>query len=588
MSYRSRISFLVGSLLLLSLLAAGIFIPTADSVQAAFPSSTPTSNNVSIAAQAVSRSFLPIVYNSSNSSINKRKPTPTPTATITQSAPTATPAQPTAIPPQPTATQPKPTATIIPSPTLTTVPIPGARIYYISTTGSDNNPGTEASPWRTIQKAANSMAAGDTVYVSAGDYSTQRVTVTRSGAAGSPITYQAQGRVVMKGFNIAASYVTVNGFEIANTDYVSGWSRTSQGIVIEGAYNIIENNYIHDAAMIGILFLVSDGNAAAIHDNIVRNNRLYHNQQVGIEVHGRNNLIEGNEIWGTVQCLPSLTKVEDAASANNGASCPNYPTLTWLDADGIDFFGQGHIFRHNYIHDIPFGPTGLNPSIGDYNDNPHIDCFQTWSDSSSHETAANILFEGNRCDNAQVNGTGPETGSGFMLAGGANHLTIRNNILKVYMGIYAGGLGEADHLYIYNNIWQNDLSIKVMWPKVAQLEDTPYTIIKNNIFYDQPYMTVYVSGDTTGTEIAYNLAYNSDGSIPRCVQWGSFNTCQSNPNHEMWGVDPQFVDPAARDYHLKSTSPAINAGSVLSDVNIDYDGISRPQGGSYDIGPFER
>src|SRR5262245_3652404 len=35
----------------------------------------------------------------------------------------------------------------------------GAR-YYVATTGSDSNSGTASSPWRTIQRAANSLQAG--------------------------------------------------------------------------------------------------------------------------------------------------------------------------------------------------------------------------------------------------------------------------------------------------------------------------------------------------------------------------------------------------------------------------------------------
>jgi MYXO-CTERM domain-containing protein len=42
--------------------------------------------------------------------------------------------------------------------------------YYVSPTGSDSNPGTQASPWGTVQKAASTAAAGDTVYFRAGTY----------------------------------------------------------------------------------------------------------------------------------------------------------------------------------------------------------------------------------------------------------------------------------------------------------------------------------------------------------------------------------------------------------------------------------
>jgi hypothetical protein len=42
--------------------------------------------------------------------------------------------------------------------------------YYVATTGNDTNPGTQSQPWRTIQHAADTAQAGDTVIVKAGTY----------------------------------------------------------------------------------------------------------------------------------------------------------------------------------------------------------------------------------------------------------------------------------------------------------------------------------------------------------------------------------------------------------------------------------
>lgn len=44
------------------------------------------------------------------------------------------------------------------------------KIYYVAKNGNDSNPGTESQPWRTIQKAAETLVAGDTVYIKAGTY----------------------------------------------------------------------------------------------------------------------------------------------------------------------------------------------------------------------------------------------------------------------------------------------------------------------------------------------------------------------------------------------------------------------------------
>src|SRR2546425_12511919 len=75
----------------------------------------------------------------------------------------------------------------------------GGGTYYVATSGNDSNAGTSASPWRTIQKAANTLNGGETVIVNAGTYN-ERVQIITSGSAGKVLTFQAQGTVVMQGF----------------------------------------------------------------------------------------------------------------------------------------------------------------------------------------------------------------------------------------------------------------------------------------------------------------------------------------------------------------------------------------------------
>jgi hypothetical protein len=77
--------------------------------------------------------------------------------------------------------------------------IVSAATYYVAQDGNNSNPGTEALPWLTIGKAANTLAAGDIVYVKQGTYR-EEVFIDASGSAGNLITFQAYpGHTVIVG-----------------------------------------------------------------------------------------------------------------------------------------------------------------------------------------------------------------------------------------------------------------------------------------------------------------------------------------------------------------------------------------------------
>ncbi len=76
--------------------------------------------------------------------------------------------------------------------------------YYVSTTGNDNNSGTQQLPFSSIQKAANTVQAGDRVRIMPGVYR-ETVNVRRSGSVGNPITFEA-----VNGWDTVFIYGSVN------------------------------------------------------------------------------------------------------------------------------------------------------------------------------------------------------------------------------------------------------------------------------------------------------------------------------------------------------------------------------------------
>ena len=95
--------------------------------------------------------------------------------------------------------------------------------FYVSPSGNDNNTGVdEDQAWLTLQKAGNTLVAGDVVLVSGGTYA--GFDVRNTGTSENPITFKANG-----------GGVVITG---SPTDLVSTYERNYiviDGFVIEGA-----------------------------------------------------------------------------------------------------------------------------------------------------------------------------------------------------------------------------------------------------------------------------------------------------------------------------------------------------------------
>lgn len=413
--------------------------------------------------------------------------------------------------------------------------------YYVATTGSDQNSGlSRTRPWLTIQKAANTMQHGDTTIVLAGTYD-ERVSVSRSGAAGKPITFEADSgaSVVTRGFQITGSHIQVVGFEITNHNTTDP---SFYGVYVVGSNNLISQNYIHDLCADGIkLSGNGERNSASTSHNSLVDNRLVHCEMAGIHVEGQDNLVQGNDI---------------SATAQYPANCPR---RNGADADGMRFFGSGQIMRGNYIHDIRWG-TPENPD-------PHDDCFQTWG------PASNITIERNLCVwPATSESTINQVSMIESRDGLSTNITYRNNIfVDMRQGINVHG---ANAIKFFNNTFDHILQEAVI------LRKAPNSQIVNNIFYDVGNGSdSYVCTDDasqSGLLITTNDQYMPSG-LP--------GTYCSNASHLT--LDPLFADPTRLDFHLRPNSPMINAGATLPSVTNDYYGKTRPHGNRYDIGAIE-
>lgn len=159
----------------------------------------------------------------------------------------------------------------------------------------------------------------------------------------------------------------------------------------------------------------------------------------------------------------------------------------------------------------------------------------------------------------------------------ASNVLLTNNIVygssaaQDGIGIFSSG----DNISILNNTisMNNDDGIQV-----TPLSSSLGLTIKNNILTSNVVgVNQVISGGTVS--LANNLFWNNS-SADTSGYVGLGET-------DLTDQDPQFLDESSNDFRLQSTSPAIDAGTTISEVTNDIIAMSRPQYSAYDIGAYE-
>jgi hypothetical protein len=136
----------------------------------------------------------------------------------------------------------------------------GRKAVYVSTAGDDSNPGTLASPFRTIEKGLEAAESGGILYVAEGTYKTQMLEIDK------PLVLATSGKVTLVPKNPSSTDmsdatgilisgqldgVVVDGFNIQNfsrAGIIYGDSKTQKNIIlknimISGSQEAIVNTY---------------------------------------------------------------------------------------------------------------------------------------------------------------------------------------------------------------------------------------------------------------------------------------------------------------------------------------------------------
>lgn len=274
--------------------------------------------------------------------------------------------------------------------------------------------------------------------------------------------------------------------------------------------------------------------------------------------------------WGAVLDGRGSSTTAAATLWNNTG---NGVTIDGFDASthgriGLYSSAQNCVIMNCYVHDVLCnGTVGGSGGAG-------LLCDQTgWT------VHHNLVV---RIDQARV--TGPSHVHGIYTAG-ANH-NIYNNVVGANASVGITQWHASDQSDIYNNtVFNNGTTGIVIGSGDAGTlpQGSTDNRVYNNIVVNNGVQGISEQGLGGSNTYRNNLVFGN-GGLAMDIRHAS--SIQSGTI----SADPKFVTANANgtgDYHLSSNSPCIaaaNSGLVPVD---DFDSVSRPQGGTYDIGAYE-
>ncbi len=383
--------------------------------------------------------------------------------------------------------------------------------YYVSPTGNDSLKVDQAcnkeTPWKTIQKAAEIITAGDSLIIMEGIYCETDIEFTHSGTENAwiVITAETGSRPIITGNGIAGiiifgdknnqytkSYFIINGLTF--TGY------QNDGLKIFYAdYIFMSNIHAYDNGNSGINVVDSD-------HILVQDSELHHNgwNSVGDSGWGDGLTINNHKAIGKTSIIRRNVMYANWQKRPNSYWDGNGCTLDMAGDDGI------HIVANNILFDN--GGTGLLAGDTGYLVCIHNVSFRNMSDP--------------RCRN---------TADFYLVRTGVHDAKLKNNVIYSRSGIWTIERFEGDDDTIIENnlIWSQDGSNPKIWWlnwKLVRMEHwiknrAPLTKKGNPAFVSAPdddLLTVFHGSEWIDMDVDdydFHLAPHS-----QCIDQGTFLT----------------------------------------------------------------
>jgi parallel beta-helix repeat protein len=468
----------------------------------------------------------------------------------------------------------------------------GAHTYYVAATGSDANPGSQSQPWKTIQKAAEAMIAGDMVLIHAGTYY-ENVMPRRSGVEGKYITYQdfGDGEVILDAQGGARphcievsgqAYLQFIGLHLRNAGYAA---LNAAFVAFEGSHHLVLDRVTAETSRFGIELKGKNTSSedpvgavrfVTIKNSVVRNNAAYgiflYYKVTDIVIGPNNKIYNENETNGVPE--------DDQYGIDLDTDYPGIPANgpVRVSIVGNEVYGnriqgirpwnaQYVLIQDNYVHHN--GATGIQ--VEDGCSHVIVDGNRAEFNAQSHEYEAGIWIDSTQDAVVQNNVVrGNQIGVMVTVTDRAlvrHNIIYENNRAPTGSNVMGAVLNSdsADIVFVHNTLWQNgapesrgNLAFCIK-PPVSR------TVIKNNIFAGSAgafdgWLNCAVTSDFNNFYNTRDLVVSWQG---KDLNWPAYLSASSQDNHSIT-TNPMFMNPAEGDFSLLKQSPDLGSGSPLT------------------------
>ena len=548
----------------------------------------------------------------------------------------------------PVATSPTPPP--VSPPPITPPPTPPPSVtadFYVAPSGDDANAGSNAKPFRTIQRAVASVKAGQTVLVRGGVYFERRISFAGAGTVAAPITFKAvpgERVVIDHGLRVPNWNLESGSVYKGAPDYVAGApkDRTLAVVVagrpLEQVTGALREGTWSLEPSTGLVRVWAFGGASpATQEVVIVNSSDEFGLRTGIYIGGDGNAVghvvfDGFVHRGAETAIWATNFGRSGGAQNSGLTLKNceiafnwqyalrldgwkgalmencdvhrnglvhYPVtkeVTWphsiIGWDGDDVTVTGSKVHDNYGEGIgPFsGCSNWKITNNEVYDNYSVNIYIDTSDGD-------MLVDRNLVYNTGKNGRGYKISPDNIRVANEDadlyktdptpniyNVTITNNIvLGVGPGITSFRY-QGGSSYLQNSVIANNTVLAV----------AGYGGWDTDAIYVNPGENVTVANNIVyGGRITIGDGIGAGVDLKNNWVADASKINASAQNVTVTGTrfgDPKFAlgtGFTSDAYRLSSGSPARDAGVSLTAVLTDFAGLARPQGNAFDIGAFE-